>query len=657
MDILVGIMRNVSFLFAYLFIIHILQISKVNQSLIRRIVLGFVLGFIAIGVMSSAFTLQEGVFYDTRSVIVSITALFFSLETALITAFVAIGYRIYLGGIGAVAGVLTILFSFIIGRIWRHLVTKRIHVNQYLEMYLFGIVVHIFMLIAQFAMPNSLGIDVIKDIWLPVLLIYPLAVMAVGVFIKQQISSSEFRKSKEISEEKYRRVFDENPLGMFQYDNKGIIQIANSRFAEILQTNPSNLIGLDMTTLPNKKLVDLLTRSLAGETTYFEDFYQSVFSGHRFYTRVQFMPFISDKTQIGGIGLVEDLTESYESKRQIEELIKTDPLTKTLNRQTFDQLLFQNHTKNEHPISILIGDINTFQIINETFGFDEGNRILIEISNIFKSKVSKNIRAFRTGGDEFSLIMFKTNENTTKAIMEELKDSISHIQINNINMMMSFGVATCGDCTDDLTDVYQKALTNLKSNKVLDGSSVSKKTIDIVMATLFEKNKRELSHSERVGEIAGKIAEEFHLGTAFNKKVKLAGRLHDIGKINLDQTILDKPGKLTDAEWQMIKKHPESGFHILSSVPEYLEIAGIVLSHHERFDGTGYPNCIKGHDIPLPSRIITLADSFDAMTVSRPYHKSMTLEESIEEIRRCSGTHFDPEVVEIFIKLVEENKI
>lgn len=150
------------------------------------------------------------------------------------------------------------------------------------------------------------------------------------------------------------------------------------------------------------------------------------------------------------------------------------------------------------------------------------------------------------------------------------------------------------------------------------------------------------------------IAKELNLGTAFYNKTKLAAKLHDIGKINLDQSILDKPGKLNEEEWLKVKKHPEIGFKILSSVREYLEIASIVMSHHERFDGMGYPNKIRENNIPLASRVIAVADSYDAMTQARPYRKTITKEEAIAEIKRCSGTQFDPNVVKIFVENVAD---
>ena len=139
--------------------------------------------------------------------------------------------------------------------------------------------------------------------------------------------------------------------------------------------------------------------------------------------------------------------------------------------------------------------------------------------------------------------------------------------------------------------------------------------------------------------------------------LKLISELHDIGKIAIDDSILNKPGKLDDKEWEAIKKHPEIGYRILSATPEYSEIAQDILSHHERYDGKGYPRGLVGEEIPIRARIISIADAFDAMISDRPYRKAMTTYEAIEEIKRNSGSQFDPEISKIFLDLFEEIEI
>ena len=221
---------------------------------------------------------------------------------------------------------------------------------------------------------------------------------------------------------------------------------------------------------------------------------------------------------------------------------------------------------------------------------------------------------------------------------------------------MSSGVSTVLDKDNSIIDTFNNALKDMANNKIYAGSSISLKTIDLIMSTLFAKSVRERMHSERVSLISKKIAEKYKLGTAFTNRVALAGKLHDIGKITVSEDILDKPGKLSEAEYSKIKKHSETGFKILSSVSEYLDIANVVLSHHERWDGLGYPRGLRNHEAPLESRIINVADAFDAMTVDRPYRKAFTTDRAVQELKDYAGKQFDPDVVNKFIELYEQNE-
>ncbi len=657
MDIIQGITLNIAFLFAFLFLFSFPNITTKDRyhNLQTKIVKGLIFGVISIGIMSNAWEMQAGAIFDTRSVIISVVALMFSGVTAIVTALIAIGYRIYLGNIGVYAGILTIASSLLIGMLWRKFVYKKTKLNIFVELYLFGVLVHIFMILSQFAFPYPTNIEVITKVSPIVLIVYPFATMLVAKAIINNDQRVLFHEQIVINEKKYRTIYDENPLGMIQYDKDGVIQIVNEKFANILHTETSNLMHLNMKSLPNKKLVQTLEKALNGETSIFEGFYKSIFSNYEFPTRVQFSPIYENDEIVGGIGIVEDLTELYSNQIKISELSRFDILTKVNNRTSFDKYLLHRKTKPKHPLSLAICDINTFQIINETFGYEIGDQLLIDIAKTLNKYSSKNIFIYRIGGDEFALIMENIDERECLNLVGKIQNEIANLPNYNFTINVSFGCATTTDKNNDIYKLHNLALKNMHNNKIYDGSSISKKTIDIIMTTLFDKSFRELKHSERVGEISSKIAEELNLGTAFYNQVALAGKLHDIGKINISEDILDKPGKLNDMEWNRIKKHPESGFRILNSVKEYMIIATIVLYHHEHYNGKGYPQGLKGHDIPLASRIISIADAYDAMTEFRPYRKSFTKAEALEELVRCKNTQFDPELVDLFVEKVSKN--
>jgi HD-GYP domain-containing protein (c-di-GMP phosphodiesterase class II) len=178
------------------------------------------------------------------------------------------------------------------------------------------------------------------------------------------------------------------------------------------------------------------------------------------------------------------------------------------------------------------------------------------------------------------------------------------------------------------------------------------KMIDLIMSTLHEKNPRELLHADRVSEIAVAIADKMLLKNDDVNQIGIAGRMHDIGKIGVDDFALNSKRKLNKEEWKEIQRHSEIGYRILISAVEFSEIATFVLEHHERWDGQGYPKGLKRENISVQARIIAVADSYDAMTRERTYKAILNKEEAAVEIQRCSGTQFDPAIVKIFLEQV-----
>ena len=188
--------------------------------------------------------------------------------------------------------------------------------------------------------------------------------------------------------------------------------------------------------------------------------------------------------------------------------------------------------------------------------------------------------------------------------------------------------------------------------KVYTSSSMRKKTIDLITNTLFAKNRRELIHSKHVRVLAEALAHKMGFNEDEVNLMRLVGLMHDIGKIGIPDSILNKRGKLTLDEYDNIKKHPEIGYRILSSVNEFSEMSECVLQHHENWDGTGYPQGLKGEEIKVEARMIAVCDAYDAMVTLRTYKPVFSREEAINELIRCSGGQFDPKIVESFTDMM-----
>ncbi|PKM48197.1 MAG: hypothetical protein CVV01_04730, partial [Firmicutes bacterium HGW-Firmicutes-6] len=207
---------------------------------------------------------------------------------------------------------------------------------------------------------------------------------------------------------------------------------------------------------------------------------------------------------------------------------------------------------------------------------------------------------------------------------------------------------------DQIDEAKRQCNAELARKKIASGDSMRSHTIDLIMQTLFEKNPRENKHSNRVSKLCVNIGKMIGMNKEDLNELKIAGLMHDIGKIGIPEKILNKPGKLTNEEWIEMKRHSEIGYRILNSVPELSQVALYVLQHQEKWDGTGYPLGLKENDISLAARIICIADSYDAMTSERTYRQKMTKEEAIEELKRCSGTQFDPSIISKLLEHIDQ---
>jgi diguanylate cyclase (GGDEF)-like protein/PAS domain S-box-containing protein/putative nucleotidyltransferase with HDIG domain len=355
----------------------------------------------------------------------------------------------------------------------------------------------------------------------------------------------------------------------------------------------------------------------------------------------------------------------YASGRDISDLILTrekleyyhnrDALTGMYQRsflQTSTDALVLPY---QLPLSVIFIDLNGLKLINDSYGHDQGDELLRTISKKILSFQREGDIFVRYGGDEFVLLLPLTPYDVASALAEKIQNSDT-LKISGRFpqewISLSLGVATKTGIEDSVEDVILEADRMMYEDKLRKSREHKHSIIEGIQSNPRLLRKWDKTHAENVAEYAGKIAEKMELDPSLQELVKKAAFVHDIGKITIPSKILNKDSSLTQKELELIKRHPESGYQILRSVDEYASVAMIVLSHHEWVDGSGYPEKLKKEDIPLASRIIAVADSFDAMTCGRTYTDCKTTEEAIQELRACAGTQFDPEVVSVFIEKV-----
>ncbi len=360
------------------------------------------------------------------------------------------------------------------------------------------------------------------------------------------------------------------------------------------------------------------------------------------------------------------LVEHFNSMRQrirehiaqIQQLSYHDQLTELYNRRFFEEELKRLDTERNLPLSILMIDVNGLKLTNDAFGHAGGDRLLKKVAEVLKRESRADDIIARIGGDEFVVLLPKTDKKHTASLERRLGTAFKNEIIKNIPVSVSCGGATKKQIQEKIENIFKKAEDNMYNQKSYKKDSQRQNSIQIILRTLFEKEPREKEHSERVSKLCAAIGTALEMNREEIDELKAAGKYHDIGKIVVSGDILNKKGTLNSAEWKQIKRHPESSYNILSTANEYGPIAEIILAHHERWDGKGYPAGLKGEEIPFQARIILAADAYDMMTHHGFGRKVMTKEEAIEELKKNMGTQFDPKIVKVFIeKVLADNSI
>ena len=357
-------------------------------------------------------------------------------------------------------------------------------------------------------------------------------------------------------------------------------------------------------------------------------------------------------------GIIVDITEQRKRQEQITYLQEHDLLTGLLNTNHFEKVKCDIDTPDNWPLSFAILDINGVRMINDAYGHAEGDYLIAEVAKLINSCCRKDDMLARTGGDEFSLLMPRTNSdeaNHVAATINDLVDSYNRTKTKTqYQVSLCMGLSTKESDGQSLEEVCQAAENQLKNRKLLNQKSSHNAIVASIMATLYVKSQESEAHCLRLAKLTRIVASKLGSSQGMLDDIELFAMLHDIGKIGVDGSILNKPGPLTQEEWAQMKLHSEIGYRIAMSTPALEHIAEYILHHHERWDGSGYPGGVKGTEIPLPSRILAVTDAYDAMTETRVYRKALQQSFALEEIERHAGTQFDPDIALLFVSLMRE---
>lgn len=359
--------------------------------------------------------------------------------------------------------------------------------------------------------------------------------------------------------------------------------------------------------------------------------------------------------EIEMIGIHRCIDSDKSNQEQMEYLSYHDQLTGLFNRKFFEEECSRLDTPRNLPISIVVADINGLNLINYKSGIAAGDALLVRLAELLRKQCRSDDIIARTGGDEFGILLPKTDSETAAGLIRRISTEIADSQQDideSKRFSVSFGWKTKTRQTENLEMVFLDAEEDLYVRKPYEGSRNRNDTMKLLVSGLFRRDTKEKMHSQRVSELCRSIGAAMGLDEKAIREVGLAGLYHDVGKVGIETEILHKCGKLTEEERKVLEQHPEIGYRILQSVSDLVSISEYIRYHHERPDGRGYPEGRQEKDIPVQSRIISVAEAFDLMTRSNQYKDALPVRDAINELEKNAGTQFDAAIAQVFVEKV-----
>ncbi|MBM4235794.1 MAG: diguanylate cyclase [Firmicutes bacterium] len=476
--------------------------------------------------------------------------------------------------------------------------------------------------------------------------------------VEEQLKKSELR---------HRALVGAIPDLLFRYSSDGVYLDAVIKDAKLLHHkarqlhNSKALVGKSIAeVLPAEiaeKLMNGIIKALSsGEVQLIE--YSYAVDGKEYYFESRLAPI--GKVEV--VSIVRDVTERERYLAELERISLHDQLTGLYNRHYFENELKRLSLSRDFPITLISADLDGLKLVNDTLGHTEGDRYLKAGAELLKSALRASDVLARIGGDEFAIILPHTDREAAEELVARLRARIDqkNSQQQEIPISISIGLAASMSKEERIEETFKEADNAMYKDKLKRSQLARARIVETLVQTLSSKKSLGEGNSDQVKELANRFGRHLQLGETEFDNLQLLAKVYDLGKVNMPDQLVhsnlkDKEGKLTDAEREVIRRHPEVGYRIANSSPELSEVADLILRHHESYDGSGYPFGLKGDEIDLECRILAIIIAFSAMTNHRTYAKKLKPEVALQELKRCAGTQFDPLLVEEFVALLASN--
>ena len=450
---------------------------------------------------------------------------------------------------------------------------------------------------------------------------------------------------------------DNSNIMTFLFDEKSEIIYANQYALSLLEYEQSELIGKRFDWISSDEIKNLYIGCSNGEK------YNSPFTfrdsllkkdGKNIPVEINCKYLAYDGKDYGFL-FAQDITEILKREKDIDNLLYRDRLTGLYNRRFFEEELKRLDTGRQLPLAILMVDVNGLKVINDTYGHKAGDRHLQKVAEILKKSIRQEDIVARWAGDEFVILMPNTDYKTARRLYQRIKNNCLISYQDGEPVSVAVGIAVKSKSWLDINDVLEDADKDMYKDKALDGASSGEHLIKHMLNELGEKSFETKEHVKNVRNLSLKLAERLGFSDEEKASLDFLAMFHDVGMAMLPDELISKKGLLDKDDWEQLRKHPEYGSKIINSLRDFHEVAENILSHHEWWNGQGYPVGLKGEDIPLYSRIIAIADAYDVMITGRPYKATRSKEDAINELKNYRGIQFDSNLVNEFVMMLEED--
>ncbi len=354
-----------------------------------------------------------------------------------------------------------------------------------------------------------------------------------------------------------------------------------------------------------------------------------------------------------------DITDRKRMEEQLRYLSLHDALTGLYNRAYFEEEMHRLESGRFNPVGLVLCDVDGLKLVNDTLGHESGDILLIESAKVIKNALRQGDMVARIGGDEFAILLPQSDTETVEVVCGRIREAIKSYNTSNsgLTLSMSMGIAMANIAPVNMDNLFKEADDNMYREKLLRRQSASSAIVNTLMKALEARDFITEGHADRLQKLVANVAVTIGLPERSVSDLRLLAQFHDIGKVGIPDRVLFKPGPLTTDETAEMQQHCEIGYRIAQSATVLLDIGEWIHKHHEWWNGKGYPLGLKGDEIPLECRILALADAYDAMTSNRPYRQAMSHEEAVLEIKKHTGTQFDPNLVPCFLEILDRTRM